>query len=362
MRTILVAGWIGSTNLGDELVFRSLKGKLQQRAVDVVAISLDPVTTQRDRGARAVGHRDLFGIGRAMRRADAVIFGGGGLLQDATSPFNVPYHLLRPALARATRRPVAGIGLGAGPLTTAVGRAFVRGGLRGVAPITVRDDDSGFVLRRLGLETRTSADLAFGLPVPPATIADRLVVCLRPWSSGRGLLPVGSRRTNGTPPWFVPAAARSLDGASSALGLPVHFVALQRDRDHALHAEIAAAMRAPATFATPDVAEVVDEISRGAVVVSMRYHGIVAATLAGRPSVAIGFSPKITAIAGELGDACRLVPWSREGIAAIADAALAVAARADAAVEGRERLRAREKGNDDAIDELLMRQPRSFMR
>jgi polysaccharide pyruvyl transferase WcaK-like protein len=87
----------------------------------------------------------------------------------------------------------------------------------------------------------------------------------------------------------------------------------------------------------------------------MRYHGIVAATLAGRPSVAIGYSPKVDAIAGELGDACWLVPWTREGIAVIHSAARAVAPHADRAIEGREQLRAREKINDDAIDELLTR-------
>jgi polysaccharide pyruvyl transferase CsaB len=290
-----------------------------------------------------------------MRAADAVIVGGGGLLQDETSPFNLPYHLLRPIVGRVLRRPVGAIGLGAGPVDTRLGRGLVRHGLRGVAPVTVRDDESRQVLQRLGIAARTTADLAFGLPVPVAGPADRLVVCLRPWSPARRLMPVGSRRVDPTPPWFVPAAARALDSAADALGLPVHFVALQADRDHPLHEAIARTMRTPATLASPGVHDVVDEVARGAVVVSMRYHGIVAATLAGRPSVAVGYSPKVDALAHDIGRAARALPWSGEGIAAIPDALRAIAANGADALEARERLRARERGNDDAIDDLLRR-------
>src|SRR5205807_790088 len=72
---------------------------------------------------------------------------------------------------------------------------------------------------------------------------DCLVACLRPWSAAHHFLPVGSRRPE-TPAWFAAEAARALDAASGALDLPVHFVALQRDRDPPLHEEVARQMRA----------------------------------------------------------------------------------------------------------------------
>ena len=83
----------------------------------------------------------------------------------------------------------------------------------------------------------------------------------------------------------------------------------------------------------------------------------VGATLAGRPSVGIGYSPKVDALARDLGAASRVVPWSRHGIASIADAVRDVAPHGDDALEGRELLRARERGSDDAIDELLSHLP-----
>ena len=352
VRSVLVSAWVGSTNIGDELVFSSLVRKLHARDISITAVSIDAETTERDHEVRAIGHVDLRAQIGVLSRVDAVILGGGGLLQDTTSPWNLPYHLARPVVARRRGRRVAAIGIGAGPLDRGVGRWLVRRGLRDVRPITVRDDHSRDLLADVGIQARTTADLAFGLDPVAAGPADCLVACLRPWSGARHLLPAGIRRSN-VPEWFVDEAAAALDRAATALGVPVHFVALQRDRDHRVHEQIAGRMHSTVTFATPNVRDVLREISRGAVVVSMRYHGIVGATLAGRPSVAIGYAPKVDALAVELGAASRLVPWSPRGLASVADAAQDVAPHSEDAQEGRELLRARERGNDDAIDELL---------
>ena len=354
MRSVLVTAWVGSTNLGDELVFLSLVRKLRARSVDVVAASLHPDATVRDHAVPAVGHLDAVALTRTLSSVDAVVVGGGGLLQDSTSPFNVPYHLARPVAAALRGCPVAAIGVGAGPIDSRTAGWLVRRGMRSVHPITVRDDDSRLVLQRLGIAGRTTADLAFGLQPSLEARTDRLVACLRPWSGKRHIRPVGARAAE-SPEWLVDAAARALDEASTAIGLPVHFVALQRDRDHPLHEAVAARMRAGVTFATPTVHEVVDEIGRGAVVVSMRYHGVVCAALSGRPTVAVGYSPKVDSLVGDLGTSSCLVAWSPAGVASIGAVVPEVIGRDADAVEARERLRAREHGNDDAIDELLAR-------
>lgn len=350
MRSVLVAAWVGSTNLGDELVFASLAQKLRARSVDVIAMSSHPEVTVRDHHVRAVAAYDV----RALNSADAVIFGGGGLLQNRTSAFNLPFHLARPVVARRCHTPVAAIGVGAGPIDGRVAHWLVRHGLVGVRPFTVRDDPSRRLLQQLGIDARTTADLVFGLNPPSRVEGDRVVVCLRPWSTDRQLLPVAARRPT-TDEWFVAGAAHALDELAGRVGLPVQFVALQRDRDQALHEEVAGRMRSTVSCSTPTVHDVLAELASGAIVVSTRYHGVVGAALAGRPSVAIGYDPKVEALAHDLGPATRLVPWSADGIASLPEVACDVVTRADEAIEGRERLRARERGNDDALDDLLTR-------
>ena len=350
-----MAAWVGSTNLGDELVFRGLRDQLSARGASVTAVSLAPDATRAAHGVDAVGHRALPGLARALRRADAVVFGGGGLVQDSTSAFNAPYHLSRVWAARAAGAPVGAIGVGVGPLVTRLGRAVTRASLAPVQTVTTRDDASGQLLRRLGVgPVEVAADLALSLPLPDVEPEDCLVVALRPWIGRRRSLPVstGGRRQE-TPDWFVDGVAAALDAAAGASGLAVHFVAFQADRDGPLHDRVAERMRTPASTACPHVDSVVAEVARARLVVAVRYHALVAAMLAGRPAVGLGYSPKVTSLAADAGEGAIALPWSREALERLPAAVERAAGRGDAMVQARGRLRERERANGAALDRLL---------
>ena len=352
---VVVAGWVGSTNLGDELVFAGLRRLLAARSAHTTAISRDSEATQRLHGTDATAASDPRALWRTVRAADALILGGGGLVQDETSPFNLPYHLARPALAEAASRPWAGIGLGVGPVRTAAGRRLARL-LRRAEGVSVRDTTSADLLATLGVPGAVpAADLAFHLPRPEVEVQDRLVVCLRAWGgSGRSRLPVrGKTQVDATPDWFVERTAAALDAAAEATGLAVHLVALQADRDDPIHARVAARMRTPAERHTPTLDEVVPLIASGRVVVAMRYHAAIAAILGTRPAVLVGYSPKVTALADHLGAGGRLLDWSPAGVDRLPDAIGAVAGHAGAVADARERLTAAAHGNEVVLDRLL---------
>ncbi len=332
---VLVCGWIGSTNLGDELVLAGVRALMRRHDASVLAVSIDPEQTRAVHGVAAIDHRRLDLLARASRQADLVVFGGGGLVQDETSPFNLPYHLARVVPALAAGTPVVGLGLGIGPLS-GLGRAEARL-LRRFRGITVRDAASQALLAEVGVASRLGADTAWHLaatrPSPPASlpnatqqaangvsagnprpvveVEDVVTVSLRPWSGGGGWLPVGWRAAATTPEWLIPTLARSLDRVATRTGLPVRFVALQTDRDHALHAEVAAAMDTPAELVVPHLDDVVNQIGAGRLVIAMRYHAGIAATMCGRPSVLVGYSPKVDALATALGAGTRRVGFDR---------------------------------------------------
>lgn len=348
---VLIAAWAGSTNLGDELIQSALVAKLAQRGCALAAISVAPQVTREHHRIGAIADRDVAGLWAAAGQADALVFGGGGIIQDSTSLLNLPYHLARPALARLRSTPWAGVGLGVGPLETGSGRRLTRM-LRSAVAVSVRDRDSARVLAEAGVPGAVvAADLAFSLPAPQVAPADAIVACLRPWSGG-GRLPV-STRGDRTQHGFVAAAARALDEAADRTGLPVRLVAFQPDRDGPLHRRIAQAMRTEVDRVEPGLDAVLREVARSRVVVGMRYHATIAAVLAGRPCVAIGYAPKVDALAGELGPGGRLLDHSAEDLARLPDAVEAIVGHDDAVVEARERLRERERGNDEVIDALL---------
>lgn len=380
---VLVAGWVGSTNLGDELVFAGTRRLLAGHQIAV--ITTDPAATRRVHGVGTVAHDDPAGIVRAVGSADAVVFGGGGIVQDVTSALNLPYHLSRLTIARARRTSFAAVGLGIGGLETPLGRRLVRPGLRGAVGITVRDEPSRQLLADVGVPGAVlAADLAFALDPPDAPASaeapaatttasaeaparatgapgaapsdlrgDHLAVCLRPWS-GRTheRLPAGMRGDT-TPDGHVAALAAALDETAGRTGLGIRFVALQRDRDDDFHRRVADRMTTPTTRCAPDLDGLLAEVGRARAVVSMRYHGGVAGILAGLPTVLVSYALKVDALAAELGEGGRLLPWDPAEFARIPGAVEAVLARSEVVVDTRERLRARQAGNARLVDRLL---------
>ncbi|MFP3907552.1 MAG: polysaccharide pyruvyl transferase family protein [Acidimicrobiales bacterium] len=346
-----VSAWAGSSNLGDELILAALIQRLRDRDHEPVVLSVDPAATESTHGVEAVAAHRPDALS-ALRHSDALVFGGGGLLQDRTSDLNLPYHLAR-LLAAPRTIPAVGVGLGAGPLDTHLGRTLVRRALPRLDAVAVRDPHSATVLRRLGLpHPRLAADLALGLEPPTAPPQGRLVVSLRPWTSTRRRLPVHLRRPQ-TPERVVDAVAAGVDAAAASTGLAVHFVALDPTRDHPLHEAVAARMRAPATLARPDVHTVLDELATGEVVVAMRYHAAIGAVLAGRPLVALSYDPKVAALTAELGTAARTIAWDDLALATeLPEATAAVSGRHDQVTSSRRRLQARQRVNDEVLDLL----------
>jgi polysaccharide pyruvyl transferase CsaB len=360
---VLVCGWIGSTNLGDELVFAGVRRLLAPLGAQVAAVSVDPERTRRLHGVAALDHRRLDRIAAAARRADLVVWGGGGLVQDETSPFNLPYHLSRAWTASLVGTPWVGLGLGVGPLRTVAGRRLATT-LRRAAAVTVRDEPSLALLDALAVPATLTADVALHLGEPAPSAPDPVaVVSLRPWSgSGGGRLPVGWRRGHDEPGWFVPTIAAALDRLVADVGLAVRFVALQPDRDDPLHRRVATAMRAPAECRTPGLDEVLGEVARGRLVVAMRYHAGIAATLAGRPAVLIGYSPKVDALARELGAGAAHLPFEAGALARVGDAAVTLLGHGEASAAvaaARDRLVARGRGDRLALDLAATGRPRS---
>jgi colanic acid/amylovoran biosynthesis protein len=277
-------------------------------------------------------------------------------VQDRTSPFNLPLHLSRTWVARAGRTPFAGIGLGAGPLTTRPGRQLARRSLARATGVSCRDSGSADLLASLGLARPVvAADPALTLPRPTVEPRDRIVVSLRPWTGQRSLVPVAQRRQRDdpVPTWFLDGAARALDEAAGRTGLAVHFVAFQADRDDVVHRLVAQRMRTAATTAVPDVRTVLDEVAAARVVVGMRYHAGIAATLAGIPSVLVAYAPKVPSLAAELGRGAVGLGWSADGLSRIPDAVASLLDRGDDVAAARSALLTRELRNDVVLDHLL---------
>lgn len=292
---IVVSGYYGFGNGGDEAVLGAMIGALRARLpqAQVVVLSGAPHQTTMLHGVASVS-RTTRAL-PAIAGADLFISGGGSLIQDATSVGSALYYLgllgLATVLARATMVYAAGIGpVRRGWLRRLAGRILNR-----VTLITVRDEDSRGLLQQLAVRrpVQVVADPAFALDPAPATeIRDlvgvprspRIGVALRPWGDGRFLQPL-------------------MDGLRKAcreIGAEVVALAFHPDRDLAVCVRAARATggRALAGLSPREMMAVVGALD---LVVGMRLHSLVYAVACGVPPIGVSYDPKVEGLLKSVG-------------------------------------------------------------
>ena len=171
MTVIALSGYYGFYNIGDEAILEAIVKVLRYHRPDIelIVFSADPRHTRRTYGVEAVSRTNLPAIIRVLRRADLLISGGGGLLQDATGPRSIPYYLGIIKLAMLLRTKVAVYAQGLGPLRSGWSRFCVQKVLSGVDWLSVRDPASARLLAELGVErdVTVTADPVFFLDPAP---------------------------------------------------------------------------------------------------------------------------------------------------------------------------------------------------
>ena len=302
----LVSGYYGFGNTGDEAILAGLVEGFQELcpAAELTVLSGSPADTMAEHGVIAVP-RGLWSVRRQVKLCDALISGGGGLLQDVTSWRSPLYYLAAIHLAKAARRPVACIGQSIGPLERGWVRALARREIARADAIGVRDDVSRRALTELGVDrpAQTTADLAFLLPRPTGAeiaaarekaglsdVNERLAaVALRP-------LPHRRRKLQ------VSGLALAVDAACRSVGLCPLLIPMHPSQDVEFARAVAAEMPMGARVAPMMRArEVLALVASCDLVIAMRLHALIFATLCSVPPVAISYDPKVDGLMEQLG-------------------------------------------------------------
>lgn len=319
MTRVMVAAWVGAGNLGDELILSATLRLLRERGCEPLVASLSPDRTAVMHDVDSVGHLDMPSLTRALRATDLLVFGGGGLVQDRTSPWSPIYQSMRPLLARLSHVPIAGLGLGAEPLRWWSSRWSYRRALGSALVLAARDDASASILKGLGLPgVERTADLALTLPPPRQKPSDRIVVCVRSQPQPRALLPGWWSDSGEASPPLQSALSGALRQLSSEAGLPMTFVALEPRRDLPLARRLASTCGSRSEVFVPESPlATLQAFAASRLVVSTRFHGGIAAAISGRPTVLISYAPKLWSLGRDLGDRGAVTTNDAEGLASL---------------------------------------------
>ncbi len=153
MHRLLISGYYGFNNIGDESVLRTVTDALREglEDIDITVLSASPEDTAEKYGVKAVARMKPLAIIRAVWNCDLLISGGGSLLQDATSRRSIHYYLLIIRLALLFGKKVFIYSQGIGPIRSRYNRRLTRRVLRHVHGIVVRDARSKRLLQDIGV-------------------------------------------------------------------------------------------------------------------------------------------------------------------------------------------------------------------
>jgi polysaccharide pyruvyl transferase CsaB len=159
---VLLAGWYGATNFGDELLLATIVGWVRAAGGTPLVISVHPHQTRASLGAEAVPFSDLASITEAMASADLFVFGGGGLFQDYDGldttclgrfpALNATQYAQFFHLAVGLGLPTVALAQGVGPLRSNGARTVTADVFRRADHVSLRDGESAALLRDLGVE------------------------------------------------------------------------------------------------------------------------------------------------------------------------------------------------------------------
>ena len=331
MAKVLIAGYYGFGNLGDDLLLKAIVQEIRQADPEgeITALSARPAETGRGFGVRAICRTDPLGLLRELRRCGLLLFGGGTLLQDATSHRSLGYYLSLLSLARRMGKPVMLYAQGIGPLLHPSDQRRVARALEQVQTITLRDRDSDALLRKMGVKkpALVTADPVLGLGKRDGERDSRRIGwVLCGGGCGERVLTV----LEGT------MTELSRRGFVSVL-LP--FYPRQDSR---------AAERLSCWGQVIPAGKVEQEIGRCDLVVSMRLHGLILGAAQGSRVLSLSRDPKAEGFLRDMGLPAGLAPEEMTA-GSLADAVLGLAKRAE-----EERLSAAQKALEENRRQLTL--------
>lgn len=170
MDNILISGYYGFNNAGDEAILKGLLQGIQEvnPEANIVVFSKYPVFTAKKHAVRAVNRMNPLRIFREIQRCDLLVSGGGSLLQDVTSKRSLIYYLALIWIAKIFKKKVMIYSQGIGPINKKFNKFLAKRIIQKVDFINVRDEESKKELQKMGIkqEILVTTDTVFGLNMP----------------------------------------------------------------------------------------------------------------------------------------------------------------------------------------------------
>lgn len=287
----VLCGYYGKGNGGDEALLATLLQMLPDHVVPIV-LSGNPAETQQRYQVEACDRSDLFSIIKTLRQSDAFIWGGGSLIQDATSAISPFYYGGIMALAQLGQLKTIAWAQGIGPLQRLSTRWLASKTFAGCTAVSVRDRGSAATAFRWRIPYVLAPDPVWALQASPVPglwdlPAPRVAVTLR---SHQSL--TDARLANFT---------RALIDFQTATQTCILLLPFQLSQDLAIAQAIQPQLPGASKILYLEDPKALKGVFRGVeMAIGMRLHSLIMAAAEGCRCFAISYDPKVHQLMAEL--------------------------------------------------------------
>ena len=317
LKSIMISGYYGFGNCGDEAILMAMIQQLSDIVAEerITVLSQNPKKTRLLYGVDSIFRLNPFLICWKMKKSGIFISGGGGLLQDTTGKgLSIIYYLSLIILARLLRIPGIIYGQGIGPIRREINRKMISLSLAKANLIIVRDKQSQMLLEEIGISKElvsAYADPSFLLKreklpdniykefqleeYQPKVFHDNMVI---------GVVLRNCKEIEQDYNKKIIQLAKIADHLITKYKARLIFLPFQLDNDLALINDIIKNMEHSSVHCLVQEvspAQMLSLFSKLSLVIGMRFHSILFATMNNKPFIAIDYDPKVKNFVSSLG-------------------------------------------------------------
>lgn len=287
----VLCGYYGMGNGGDEALLASLLQVLPPHVTPLV-LSGNPEQSRDRYHVKAINRKDAIAVLRAIHQSQAFIWGGGSLIQDATSALSPLYYIGLMQVAQRLGLKTIAWGQGIGPLKQPQTQWLARKTFAGCTSISVRDNGSAALLTRWNLPFTLAPDPVWAMESSPVVglwnlPAPRVAVNLR---SHPKLTDV--RLSNIT---------QALIAFQKATQTCILLLPFQASQDLAIAQMIQSQLPGPSQVLQLEDPQQLKGVFRGVeMAIAMRLHGLIMAAAEECRCFALSYDPKISQLMSDI--------------------------------------------------------------
>ncbi len=303
MRAVL-CGYYGMGNGGDEALLAALLQMLPEKIKPVV-LSANPQQTEALHKVEASDRRSVFSIIQTLKQSDIFIWGGGSLMQDATSFRNPIYYGGLMGLAQGLGLKTVAWAQGVGPLNRNLSKWITKQAFSRCDRISVRDSGSAQLLADWQIKAVIAPDPVWALKSEPMSGL---------WTKHAPRIAIMLRSHPQLTPNRLSCLIQAIKNLQKSTGAFILLIPFQPSHDREIAVKIHSALGGKADKSmviTETNPRLLKGIFKGVeMAIAMRLHGLIMAAAEGCLCSAISYDPKVSRLITDL----NLAGWELEDL------------------------------------------------